>query len=256
MIYLSHIPRPPLSRFIELLWFFENVASHKSERVLPTGCSELVINLREETTPTFEAVVAGPYSRFFVLDTSRPVSVVGVHFKPGGAFPFFVLPANELGNLHVPLLSLWGRQATELRERLLAAEAGQAKLLLLERRLLHLLQRPPSAHAAVGFAVAAFRRGVRRVGDVVERTGMSQRRFIRLFSEEVGLTPKTFCRIRRFQRAVSVLHRSEIVDWADTAIACGYCDQSHMIHDFQDFAGLSPAQYLLRRSTHVNHVPQ
>jgi methylphosphotriester-DNA--protein-cysteine methyltransferase len=80
---------------------------------------------------------------------------------------------------------------------------------------------------------------------------------IRLFSEEVGLTPKSFCRIRRFQRAVSLLHRAQVVDWADTALACGYCDQSHMIHDFRDFAaGLSPAQYLSRRSALMKHVPQ
>ena len=40
------------------------------------------------------------------------------------------------------------------------------------------------------------------------------------------------------------------------ALACGYYDQSHMIHDFQDFAGLSPANYLSRRTVHMNHVPQ
>jgi AraC-like DNA-binding protein len=256
MMYLSHIPRPPLSRFIELLWLFENTAAHTSERVLPTGSTELVINLREETDPSFEGVVAGPHSRFFVLDTSRPVLVIGVHFKPGGAFPFFALPADKLRNLHVPLQSLWGRQATELRDRLLAAETAWAKLLLLERALLRLLQRRPSPHAAVGFAVAAFGRGVHRVGDVVAETGLSQRRFIQLFSEEVGLTPKMFCRIRRFQRAVSALHLSHIVDWADTALACGYCDQSHMIHEFQDFAGLTPAHYVSRRSAHMNHVPR
>jgi AraC-like DNA-binding protein len=256
MMYLSHVPRPPLSRFIELLWLFENTAAHASERVLPTGSAELVINLRDGPDPGFDGVIAGPHSRFFVLDTSRPVAVIGVHFKPGGAFPFFALPADELRNLHVPLQSLWGRQATELRERLLAANTGQAKLLLLERALLRLLQRSPSGHATVGYAVAEFRRGVRRVGDLVEKTGMSQRRFIQLFSEEVGLTPKMLCRILRFQRAVSFLHRLETVDWADTALSCGYCDQSHMIHDFQDFAGLTPTHYLSRRSAHMNHVPE
>ena len=85
---------------------------------------------------------------------------------------------------------------------------------------------------------------------------MSQRRFIGLFKDEIGLTPKSFCRIRRFQRTVGLLHRTEIVDWADVAPVCGYYDQSHMIHDFQDFAGLSPTDYLARRTAHMNHVPQ
>jgi AraC-like DNA-binding protein len=246
-----------LSEFIELLWLFESAtSSHASERVLPTGTVELVINLGDKTAGGFDAVVAGPHSRFFVLDTSRPSSIIGVHFKPSGAFPFFALPMDELRNQHAPLEALWGRRAGELRQRLLAAPGAEARLLLLERALLGLLQRPHSRHAAVGHALAAFRRSPRRIAEVVNETGMSPRRFIRLFSDEVGLTPKSFCRIGRFQRTVALLHRAETVDWAETALACGYCDQSHMIHDFHDFAGLSPGNYLSRRSAYMNHVPQ
>jgi hypothetical protein len=172
MIYLRHTPRPPLSEFIELLWLFENVASHASERVLPTGAIELVINLREETCRSFDGVVAGPHSRFFMLDTSGPTSVIGVHFRPGGAFPFFTLPMDQLRNQHVSLQALWGKRADELRERLLAAETGQAKLLLLENALLYLLRRPESRHAAIGHALARFLRGPQRITDVVDETGM------------------------------------------------------------------------------------
>jgi AraC-like DNA-binding protein len=256
MVYRRHTPRPPLSEFIGLLWLLESeTSSHASERVLPTGTIQLVINLREGSGRSFDAVVAGPHSRFFVLDTSRPASVIGVHFKPSGAYPFFALPLDELTNQHVPLEALWGGQAALLRERLLAAETSEAKLLLLERALLS-LYRPHSRHAAVGHALGAFRHGRRRVADVVEDTGMSQRRFIRLFSDEVGLTPKSFCRVRRFQRVVALVHRAQAVNWAETALACGYCDQSHMVHDFHDFAGLSPTSYLARRTMHMNHIAQ
>src|SRR4029077_14618653 len=97
MIYRRQTPRAPLSDFVELLWLFESAASpHASERVLPTGTVELVINLRESTAGRFAAVVAAPHSRFFVLDTSRPSSIIGVPFKPGGAFLFLDLPVDEL----------------------------------------------------------------------------------------------------------------------------------------------------------------
>ena len=113
MIYRRQTPCAPLSDFVELLWLFENAASsHASERVLPTGTVELVINLGE-TAGSFDAVVAGPHSRFFVLDTSRPSSIIGVHFKPGGAFPFFALPVDELRNRHVPLEALWAGRTAE-----------------------------------------------------------------------------------------------------------------------------------------------
>lgn len=257
MIYRRHVPRPPLSDFVELLWLFEKTTpSHGSERVLPTGTVELVINLGDATRDGFEAVVCGPHSRFFTLDTSQPTSVIGAHFKPSGAFPFLALPIDELRNQHVALEALLGRQAIEWRERLLATQGAEARLRLLDRLLLLLLQGVQSSHAAVSHALAAFGTTQRRIGDVVDEIGYSPRRFIRLFSDEVGLTPKSFCRIRRFQRTVALLHRAQAVDWADMAVVCGYYDQSHMIHDFQDFAGLSPANYLARRSEHMNHVPQ
>ena len=256
MTYCRRAPRPPLSEYIEWLWLFEGgTSSHASERALPTGTVELVINLRDDIEGSFDSVVAGPHSRFFVLDTSRPRSVIGVHFKPSGAYPFFARPLDELSNQHVPLEALWSAQASLLRERLLAAETGEVKLLLLERALLSLC-RPHSRHAAIDHALGAFRHGRRRIADVVEGIGMSQRRFIRLFSDEVGLTPKSFCRVRRFQRAVGLLHRAQTVDLAETALGCGYFDQSHMIHDFQDFAGVSPATSLSRRTAYMNHIAQ
>jgi AraC-like DNA-binding protein len=257
MLYRRHTPAPPLSEFVELLWLFENTApSHASERVLPTGTVELVINLGDRAGDGFDALMAGPHERFFVLDTARPISVIGAHFRPGGAYPFLALPLDELQNRHVALADLWGVRATELRERLLAAEGAEPRLLVLERLLSSWLCGSRSGRGVVGHALAAFERGPRRIADVVDECGVSPRRFIRLFSDEVGLTPKAFCRVRRFQRTVALLHRSPAVDWAETAVACGYYDQSHMIHDFRDFSGLSPTDYLSRHIEHMNHVPQ
>lgn len=257
MIYRNHTPRPPLSNFVELLWYSERPApSHGSERVLPTGTTELVINLGDPGLEEFEAVVAGPHTRFFVLDTTGPSAVIGAHFKPGGVFAFLGLPVHELYNLHVPLEAVWGGYVTELRERLLTVASPEARLRLLEQLLIARLDRERTQQAAVSHALAAFGTGRRRIGEVVGETGLSARRFIDLFSEAVGLTPKAFCRVRRFQRAVGLLHGAGEVDWADTAIACGYFDQAHMIHDFREFAGLAPTAYLARRARHMNHVPQ
>ena len=93
------------------------------------------------------------------------------------------------------------------------------------------------------------------VSAVVERTGWSQRRFIEVFRDEVGLTPKLFCRVVRFQQVVQKIHRQRQVDWAGVAVDCGYYDQAHFIHDFQAFSGFSPTTYLRVRTAHLNHVP-
>jgi AraC-like DNA-binding protein len=56
----------------------------------------------------------------------------------------------------------------------------------------------------------------------------------------VGVTPKRYCRILRFQRALVGAHRGKRVDWAQLAVECGYWDQAHFIHEFRLFSGLTP----------------
>jgi methylphosphotriester-DNA--protein-cysteine methyltransferase len=93
------------------------------------------------------------------------------------------------------------------------------------------------------------------VSGVIDRIGLSQRRLIDLFHDQVGLTPKAFCRVRRFQRVLETVHRKPGVDWAQVALDGGYYDQAHFIHDFQGFSGMTPATYLARATEHLNHVP-
>lgn len=271
MLYRSHTPAPPLSSFIERLWLCSDAPPHDREQILPSGTIELVVNLREDEIRIYDpsqpersrrfsgAVVSGTYSRFFVIDPLQHASILGVHFKPGGAFPFLGAPAGELADFHVDLEDLWGAPARELRERLCAAATPEERFSLLEESLLSRLRQAPELHGAVPVALHAFERtgeGV-RVRDVAGHVGLSQRRFIQVFTDTVGLTPKLYHRVRRFQQARARVGNAAAPDWARVAVDCGYFDQSHLIRDFLAFSGLSPEGYLLRRSERVlpNHVP-
>lgn len=266
----TYIPRPPLSDFVELLWWYDDQElPHARERLLPSGTAELVIDLRNETMGVYEtnrsdllqtfrgSLVCGPHSEYFVIDTAAPSSVIGVHFKPGGASPFLGLPAAELHNLHVSLDTLWGRTAVDLREQLLEVPTAEQKFCVLERVLLAQVSYSLERHPAVKFALSEFH-GVghtRKVADVTEQIGLSARRFIQVFHEAVGLTPKLYCRVQRFQEVLRTLRTHDNVDWTNVALACGYFDQAHFIHDFRAFSGFSPSTYLIRRGEHLNHVP-
>lgn len=259
---ISHLHRPgmPLSQFVELFWYYEGVSlPHKKERLLPQGTVELVIDLRgsRQGFQSFpNAVVCGPHSRFFIIDTACQAEVLGIHFRPGGAFPFFKLPADELQNRHVALDDLWGSGAGELRERVLAAPTPEYKVQVLERFLMAQVFRPLSRHPAVTFALQQFqRREPPAVTAVTDQIGLSSRRFIQVFSEQVGLAPKLFSRVQRFQQVLQIVHRGRDVNWAEIALACGYFDQAHFIHDFNEFSGINPTTYLEARTEHVNHVP-
>ena len=93
------------------------------------------------------------------------------------------------------------------------------------------------------------------VGEVAGRTGFSQRRFIQVFRDEVGLPPKLYCRLLRFQEVLSRIEAKQNLDWAGVALNCGYFDQAHLIREFQAFSGLCPTAYLRQRGEHRNHVP-
>jgi len=271
MLFLTHTPRPPLSNFVELFWFYDGYSpgSHSKERLMPDGSVELVINLNEDEARIYDphnldkyqglpgALLCGPHSSFFVIDTAQQASVIGIHFKPGGAFPFFKMPASELRNLHVALEDLWGREAGSLRERLLEARTPEKKIQVLEQCLLEQAFKPLERHRAVNCALRLFRNihTAPAIADLADHIGISSRRFIELFSNEVGLTPKLFARVRRFQQVLQQIRGGTEFSWADIAASCGYFDQAHFIHDFKEFSGINPTTYLAQKTDHLNHVP-
>ena len=270
MLLLKHKPARPLSDFVDVLWLYEGYdVPHERERLLPDGTVELVVNLREDCCRVYDpqhphlfstipgCVVSGPRTEFFVIDTAGEASTIGVHFRPGGAFPFLKVPPTELTDQSVALECLWGRGSPRLRERLLAAVSPQQKFHVLECSLLEQLTKPLERHPAVHYAVQQFWVGKAcpSIRELVDKLGFSQRRFIQRFSDEVGLTPKLFSRVSRFQRVIQTAHPRQEINWAQLALACGYYDQAHFIHDFQGFAGIKPSEYLERKTPHVNHVP-
>jgi AraC-like DNA-binding protein len=270
VIYQSHIPSPPLCHFVELLWFGDDyIVPHALERALPTGDMSLIVNLYEDRTRIYDktdhrkcktlngAIVVGACSGFSVIDTAEQHSTMGAVFKPGGAFPFFKPPAGELQDTDVALDTLWGPNAAILREQLLAAKTPESKFAAFERALLERMVTPlDPPHPAVRFAVGNFRRLPNQaISRTTNQIGLSERRFIQLFAQQVGLTPKLYCRVQRFQKVLRHIARSsQCIDWTEIALSCGYFDQAHFIHDFRAFSGINPSSYVANKTQFQNHV--
>ncbi|MCA1585673.1 MAG: AraC family transcriptional regulator [Acidobacteria bacterium] len=268
MRYEQRRPAAPLDAFVESIWICENEPRPcRLERILPHGAAQLLVNLKEDETRSYHtangsclrspgAIVAGMATRFQIIDTDEQEHVVGVSFRPGGTTAFFATPAHDLCDVDVPLDALWGAQGTALlREALLAAPRAEAKLDVMERALT-VAWRERALHPAVAFALADFRArpSLTRIAAVTDRISLSPKRFIERFKAEVGVTPKRYCRLLRFQRAVTRAHAGTRLDWSQVALGCGYFDQAHLIHDFQAFAGLTPTAYQASRTAFQNHV--
>ena len=153
----------------------------------------------------------------------------------------------------MPLDALWGDFVFSLRDQLLAAPSPAAQFRLLKEALCSRLSAPPVHHSATLFALDAFEQ-TDSVAAVAEQAGLKARRLQQLFADEVGLSPKRYQRVRRFQRVLDIVGNRPVVDWVDIALATGYTDQAHLIHEFRALAGLTPTAYLERRNGHRNHV--
>jgi AraC-like DNA-binding protein len=200
------------------------------------------------------AVVGGARSTFYVREISKPACSAGVQLLPGASELLFGVPADELAERHTLLDDLWGQSAKSAREQLLEAGSREQRMDVLVSLLVARLPAVRGLHPAVAQALEQFwtTTDVRRV---VKASGYSHRQFIALFSRAVGLTPKLYCRVIRFQNALKDTAANPSVSWVDLAVDVGYSDQPHFTREFREFAGLTPEQYRKVSPTLTHHVP-
>lgn len=265
---------PSLAGVVKSIWFSAPVPAEPQpacERILPTAEMHLVFRLVGPPVCIFEgqaqasrrtlghALVGGARAGFYVKDCSAPSQAIGVQLLPGAAQALLGLPASALSGQHVALEDLWGQGASLMLEQLQAANSPGEKIRtfqsLLSQRLLAATALP--THAIARHALQQFSAGT-TVSQAVAQSGYSHRQFIHLFSLAVGLTPKLYCRVQRFQRAITLMRPSRAQlppSLADVAAAAGYSDQAHFNRDFAEFSGTSPERYRMARSASPNHLP-
>lgn len=256
----------PIGAVVRMIWASDAGAGAAGrERVLPTGDVHLVLRLADRPLRLFDgaadaegrtvscAVVGGPRAGAYVRQVEPGCPAVGVLLAPGGWLALTGVPAREIAGQHVALEDLWpGARVAEMRERL-ASEAVAARPALMARLLAERVRGPVGVDAAVLTGLRALRDG-RSVEAAAGMAGLSRRQFGRRFGEVVGLSPRDWLRLRRFNRLLARLHGSD-APLADVAAAAGYADQPHMSRDFADVAGMSPGAYRAMAPRDARHVP-
>ena len=270
MLFLERIPAAPVAPFVHKLWYAQVPnTQHGRERVLPNGCVQVILNLARDFVLDCPegrsdirrppALIVGARSVYEIVDTSDMADLVGIVFSPGGFPSFSSDAAHHFSNQTVALDSIWGREAHRLRDLLRGLTSPQARLQHLEQFLavrfasqLDRHPRPPQIQFALRYF--AHNPTIASVRETSRQIGWSERRFSQVFREEVGLTPKVWCRIQRFQRAVRQLHAGAEIRWAELALDCGYYDQSHFANEFRAFSGIDATTYSARRTIWANHI--
>jgi AraC-like DNA-binding protein len=257
-------PTSPLAGHVEIIGHWQGGDGYRS-RALPRGAATVIIDVGQRQRVDFYAAdgrtrlevppafVTGAHTASYVSEMPAHEPAMAIHFRPGGARPFFGIPLGELENGIVGLDDIWGRAGAELHDRLVEAPTVPARFDIVER---FLLSRPWSSgrrHPGVATALAAIEVNPSiQMAEIRDMAGMTTKRLIALFRAEVGLSPKAYARIRRLQAALRLLGS---MNGARVAAQVGYFDQAHFVREFRSFTGMTPTQYAEQRLVLPSHVP-
>lgn len=261
MRYQTALPSPFLSQLVDQYWSVETdlqIRTIHTELVVPDGTSQLIFHygnpfLRQEKTrftPQPELLLCGPETTAASVSAPAGSGMIGVVFKPAGLAPFFRLPIGLLTSQQLALHELIGREADELLDRLSAAQAFHSRIRVIESFLGHRLHIPCRFSWGISWEGAkriAARPSSECLSSLAGDMGISRRSLERLFQNHIGLSPKRYLRICRFQKALAVLNSEAAPNLSQLALDCGYYDQAHLCNDFKKFCGLSPGAFICQR---------
>lgn len=250
-------PEPRLAPLVASIWYGEGTVRYQRDRILPSGQSQLLINLG----PTQYRIDPGPpeqrvpfrdvwYSGLqqTPIDTEAPhgQALLGIAFHAHGAFPWLGRELAQVEERIVPLADLVGSGVLGLRERLLNRTTVEERFRLVQAWIIDRMSEKTVVHPAVTWAVGKMvaTGGRYPVASLAIETGYSRKHLADLFHRQVGLSPKALARVLRFRGALALLQGRRDVPWAELADQCGFYDQSHLTNEFRDFAGVTPGEFV------------
>jgi AraC-like DNA-binding protein len=240
----SEFPAPsPLQDFVECFWSLtpgpDSEAVH--HLAFPDGCVDIVLapgGLIQISGATTKAVS-------WLVRPRQPIT--GARLRVGCVPTLMGISANEIRDLVVPLDLIWGSAVRRLADSLEPQSNLMDRIGTLGRFLAGAAEKvgkpvpPLISHCVKQLSVPAEQS---HLGSLAAEVGYSERQLRRAFEHYVGISPKRYGRIMRFQRLLDRLRRGPQLTWANLAQSCGYADQPHLIREVREFAGVAPTSLL------------
>ena len=242
-MYRELPPPPSLSDFVDCFWTRDLAPSSSAlgtERVLPDGCVDFVIEIGSNPHP----IAVGTMTRPLLLGASAPHEFIGVRFKPGRAYAMLGIPAVELTDDRAPLSDVW-RDVGVLLDDVAAAATVQSRVAAFASALERRLARAPEPAKAIDAAVRAIvaSGGAIEIATLGPTIGITRQHLARGFARWVGVPPKTFARVVRLHRLLEALRAARDPHWSALATWAGYYDQSHLVTEFKELTGMTPSAW-------------
>lgn len=264
-----HFPSGNLYPYIDSIVYSEYDPEHSVERLIPDGTVNLIMELGDEPQHTFNnqdlsvketfkgGWISGIQQEYITISAKNTKGMVVVRFKPAGSYSVLHLPVDEIRNHVIDAELILGREISRLREKIQQQVSVNQKILTIERWLRDRINDQTVPEAVIHYAVsqAQMNPSMITIKQIIDRCGYSHRHLIQLFKKHVGIAPKPYHRILRFNKVLEKINANVPLDWANLSAQCGYYDQAHFIKEFKQFSGFSPGSFLQERGEFINYVP-
>ncbi len=257
--YEEHAADPALAAYVHCNWLFEGEEAGVEQAVPPDGRCELIAQGRRPYDERSSdgawhgqppLLFAGQLTRPLVLRSRGAVAVVGIRFKPAGAWAFTGAPLSSCTDVRLDLATLHGHAAAaELAAQLRASNDAGERIAALSRYVAaQIALREGRRDLAVEACVERLlesdgRVGVARLGALA---GLGERQLQRRFAEVVGISPRTLAVVARLRRVFEALRDAPWSSWSERAQAAGFFDHPQMARDFRRLLGRRSSGKLLR----------
>jgi AraC-like DNA-binding protein len=269
MIFELHIPAYPLNQFIESFIYYRDYnPTHSVDRFLPDGNVNIIFDLTDypkhiydnDTLKEIQSCrnvwFSGIRSKYITIPSGKDSEMFIINFHKGKSYPFVEMPLYELTDSVVDGELVLTNEIMDLRDMLLEAATVTQKFSKAETYLNKKFCHKLIINPFIEFAVNKILKTPHQLSMeyISAKVGYSQKHLIKLFKDSVGLTPKSFLKVIRFQKAINEIEHSKKADWTGIALESGYYDQAHFINDFKAFSGFTPKEYMLKQSEYLNYI--
>lgn len=252
MQYYKYLPSENLQDHVHYYWSMSgDLGTQKMQsRDIPDGNLEVIINLGsafnkiDGASSSLESVgaIKGQFDHPVIIEQMGKIEIIGICFKPYGLYPFLKLPLSEITNGPGPLELLINHETID---RLYHARLSGNWQQVLDRTLEAKLGQIKPIDTVVKTSVKyLYENNGFTVGKSLEKSGISTRTLERRYQEWIGLTPKQFSRLIRVRKILYELESSLKPNWMQFVVRYGLYDRSHLCHEFLQFTGASPTQFL------------
>ena len=251
MVFKRILPPAQLNHIIECYWIAENSDPTPTvHKIIPDGFTELIfhygapylIRLRNSWELQGNSLLAGQITRFFYLKNTGVTRVIGVKFKPSALTTLFNIPMQIFTDKVVNLSAIPQMPAALMQKKINPAIGHEAIVAAFNQYFLTLDTRFKNSVIDQAIEIIFRQNGMLSVLDLASTLYVTERQLQRLFKHFVGLSPKYYCRIIRFNYIFQCLQKDHST-WSDILYQAGYYDQSHFIRNFKAFTGEEPSAY-------------